>query len=172
MKRLILFGIIIVVLLCDSCTPTMLIPEPWFLSDTETEVLVNCYHYPDKLHREFVDYIVGVNDTLSCPDESTFVLAGGFDIEEGFKYDVKVLDNSTVYVFDFVPCINNQTTQLGMPISAAELYDTIMSQRPELIGTHVLKIDDHEIHDIRKIAYNNHHSSIEFYVDLEGREAK
>ena len=47
-----------------------------------------------------------------------------------------------------------------------------MSQRPELIGTHVLKIDDNEIHDIRKIAYNNHHSSIEFYVDLEGREAK
>ena len=46
-----------------------------------------------------------------------------------------------------------------------------MSQRPELIGTHVLKIDDNEIHDIRKISYNNYHSSIEFYVDLEGREA-
>ena len=77
-----------------------------------------------------------------------------------------------MYVFDFFPLINNQTTELGMPISAAELYDTIMSQRPELIGTHVLKIDDNEIHDIRKISYNNYHSSIEFYVDLEGREAK
>lgn len=167
-----LLYLFIIPLIIYGCTPTMLIPEPWFLSDTETEVLVNCYHYPDKLHREFVDYIVGVNDTLSCPEESTFVLAGGFDIEEGFKYDVKVLDNSTVYVFDFVPCINNQTTQLGMPISAAELYDTIMSQRPELIGTHVLKIDDNEIHDISKIAYEGSHCGFNFYVDLEGREAK
>ena len=173
MTRTILFSAIFTVFFLIACTPTMLVPEPWFLADTESEVLVNCYHYPDRLHRELVEYVVRVNDTLLCPEESTFVLDGGFDLEEGFKYDVKVLTNDIVYVFDFVPLINNNTIQLGMPISAAELYDTIMSQKPELIGTHVLKIDDNEVHDIRNIAYSFRFlSSIDFYVDLEGREAK
>ena len=35
----------------------------------------------------------------------------------------------------------------------------------------MLKIEDNEIHDISKIAYEGMHSYFDFYVDLEGREA-
>ena len=171
MKKYFLFSIVLFPFLLISCTPQICHPEPYFLADTETEILVSCYDCPDNGPLKLVDFTVTVNDTLSC-ENSTHIVFRANNPEETYKYDIKVLNNSIVYVFDFFPLINNQTTELGMPISAAELYDTIMSQRPELIGTHVLKIDDNEIHDIRKIAYNNHHSSIEFYVDLEGREAK
>lgn len=142
------------------------------LADTETEVLVNCYNYTELRHRELVEFTTTVNDTLSPLPVCSYVFDEGFDLEEGHRYDVKVLDKSVVYVFDIIPTINEQDICSSMPISAAELYDTIMSQKPELIGTHVLKIDDNEKHDIREFAYDlsYEYTCVNFYVDLEGRE--
>ncbi|MGM9795238.1 MAG: hypothetical protein ACI3ZZ_03315 [Candidatus Aphodosoma sp.] len=140
----------------------------FFLADTETEVLVSCYDCPNNGPVKLVEFTITVNDTLSC-ETSTHILYRANNPEEVYKYDVKVLENSVVYVFDFFPLINGRTTELGMSISAAELYDTIMSQTPELIGTHVLRIDDNEVHDISKFAYEGSNSGFDFYVDLEGR---
>lgn len=171
MKRTILFSAIIIITLLTACTPQIFSPEPCFLSDTETEVFVSCYDCPNNGSMKLTEFVISINDTLFL-ENSTHVVDRRRDWEKMFKYDIKVLDNSVVYVFGFIPLINGITTELGMPISAAELYDTIMSQRPELIGTHVLKIDDNEIHDISKIAYEGSHCGFNFYVDLEGREAK
>ncbi len=145
--------------------------EPYFLADTETEVLVSCYDCPNNGPVKLVEFTITVNDTLSC-EIGTHILYRANNPEEVYKYDIKVLDNSVVYVFGFIPLINGITTEFGMPISAAEFYDTIVSQTPELIGTHVLKIEDNEIHDISKITYEGMHSYFDFYVDLEGRETK
>lgn len=137
------------------------------------ELYVNKCNYSDLRHRELLEYNITVNDTLSYPPVGSLVFYDGFDLEEGYRYDVKVLDKSIVYVFDIIPTINEQDIWHGMPISPSELYDTIMSQAPELIGSHVLKIDDNEKHDIRKFVYDKRsadYTYVNFYVDLEGRE--
>ena len=171
MKRTILFSAIIIITLLTACTPQIFSPEPCFLSDTETEVFVSCYYCPNNGSMKLTEFVISINDTLFL-ENSTHVVDRRRDWEKMFKYDIKVLDNSVVYVFGFIPLINGITTEFGMPISAAEFYDTIVSQTPELIGTHVLKIEDNEIHDISKIAYEGMHSYFDFYVDLERRETK
>ncbi|MGM9874765.1 MAG: hypothetical protein ACI32H_02455 [Bacilli bacterium] len=171
MKKYILFSVVIIITLLTSCTPQIFTANPCFLSDTETEVLVSCYDCPNNGSMKLAEFVISINDTLFI-ENSTHVVDRKRDWKKGFKYDIKVLDNSIVYVFDFVPLINGVTTESGMPISAAEFYDTIVSQTPELIGTHVLKIEDNEIHDISKIAYDSMRFFVDFYVDLEGREVK
>ena len=57
-------------------------------------------------------------------------------------------------------------------ISADEIYDSIASQHPEYIGKYIIKIEDDNIHDLRKIAYNvvpfNEDKNI--YIDITNRK--
>ena len=57
-------------------------------------------------------------------------------------------------------------------ISAKEIYDSIASQYPEYIGKYIVKIEDGNIHDLRKIAYNvvPFDGDYNIYIDLTNRE--
>ena len=125
MKRTILFSAIIIITLLTACTPQIFSPEPCFLSDTETEVFVSCYDCPNNGSMKLTEFVISINDTLFL-ENSTHVVDRRRHWEKMFKYDIKVLDNSVVYVFGFIPLINGITTEFGMPISAAEFYDTIV----------------------------------------------
>ena len=57
-------------------------------------------------------------------------------------------------------------------ISADEIYDSIASQHPEYIGKYIIKIEDDNIHDLRKIAYNvvPFDEDINIYIDITNRK--
>ncbi len=172
MKRSYIF-ILLCGLLLISCTPQPLNSMANFISDEETEVVVNCYK-GNTSEKQLVTMSFTVSDNITLPEEVTTIYVDNINNlqEEIFRYDVQIRNGATLYIMNFHPRINGiPFNNIDFDLSASELFDTISSQCPVLINKNIVRIGDNNIHDIRELVYGDviDKDNVNFYVDDTNR---
>lgn len=167
------FYFLLCALLLVSCTPRPAIPNIYFISEEETDIIVNCYK-GDTFDKQLVTMNFAVDDKITLPEERTTIYVGNVNDlkEEIFRYDVQIQNGSPLYIMNFHPRINGiPYSNIDFELSASELYDTISSQCPILINKNIIRIEDNDVHDVREFVYENDidKEEVNFYIDNSNR---
>ena len=173
-KNLIL--IVACILVC-ACTPIPNFSHAFFMSDNKSEVKINYYDGDNTVTKDDLRTEIFIVDGkfVEKPNANS-VTCRDFKIEqEQWRYDVQITNQKyPLYVSacSFVIKKTGISDAEKYNISADEIYDSIASQHPEYIGKYIIKIEDDNIHDLRKIAYNvvpfNEDKNI--YIDITNRK--
>lgn len=174
MKNLIL--IVACIFVC-ACTPIPNFSHAFFMSDNKSEVKVNYYNGDNTVtQKDLKTEIFIVDGKFVEQPNANSVICRDFKIEqEQWRYDVQITNQKyPLYVSACSFVINNNgiSDAEKYNISADEIYDSIASQHSEYIGKYIIKIEDDNIHDLRKIAYNvvPFDEDINIYIDITNRK--
>ena len=171
------FKSIVICLLISACTPIPNISHAHFMSDNKTEVKICCYNGDQNVTQNDLRLETFLVDGkfIEKPNPNS-VTCRDFKIEEEqWRYDVQIINQQYPLYVSACQFIINDNGAIDFEkynISAKEIYDSIASQYPEYIGKYIVKIEDGNIHDLRKIAYNvvPFDEDYNIYIDLTNRE--
>ena len=156
-KNLIL--IVACILVC-ACTPIPNFSHAFFMSDNKSEVKINYYDGDNTITKDDLRTEIFIVDGkfVEKPNANS-VTCRDFKIEqEQWRYDVQITNQKYPL---YVSACSFVIKKNG--ISDAEKYN---------IGKYIIKIEDDNIHDLRKIAYNvvpfNEDKNI--YIDITNRK--
>ena len=150
------FKSIIICLLISACTPIPNISHAHFMSDNKTEVKVCCYNGDQNVTQNDLRLETFLVDGkfIEKPNPNS-VTCRDFKIEEEqWRYDVQIINQQyPLYVSacEFIINDNGAIDFEKYNISSKEIYDSIASQYPEYIGKYIVKIEDGNITQTKKV---------------------